>query len=502
MFEKKLNNINKKDNITYIIHIFTLLNKYKKKVMKPLLKLLSIVIVLSQSVFAQATDSSTYVKLFLPDGCVNATVMLQNYSVDSVPNFNPSICSQSSAPFQFDLLASDQDYIVSIIGHDTIHINYTMSSYSLTEDDVTLIEEGSIYQVLDTVILAGDTIINTITNIDSIGSHFFIEYTDLYIISPTDPTDPTDPSGGFTDSMYTELTFPDGCTNAMIYLSYFNEDSVLSINPVQCSQSSTPFVLSELSLDQEFVLNIIANDTININYSLNLYSPISTMNLEEGAIYQIFDSIITGGDTSINVFSNIDTIGPNIVVNYSNIFVLDSIIDSFPWGGSLPGCLECSDEVNNTLLQYLSDAEMDTSQVVLILEQTGIDISITDTDGTEFVPTVMDSFIIFSPFNLEDQYTIVVDQSEISLEWSILLSDGSTVSEGEIGSLDSTINNGMFTISAALSLEEQTTPLEVYNTTYFNLLGKEIKTLDKGLYIKVMQTNKGQVAEKVYLNKQ
>ncbi len=466
--------------------------------MKPLLKLLSIVIFLSQSVFAQATDSSTYVKLFLPDGCVNATVMLQVYSVDSAPNFIPSICSQSSAPFQFDLLASDQDYILSIIGHDTIHINYAISSYSLTEDDVTLIEEGSIYQVLDTVILAGDTLIKTLTNIDSIGSHFFIDYVDLYIFSPTDPTDP---SGGLTDSIYTELTFPDGCTNATIYLSYFNEDSVLTINPIQCSQSSTTFVLSELSLDQEFVLNIIAYDTININYSLSIISPISTMNLEEGAIYQIFDSIITGGDTSINVFSNIDTIGPNIFVNYSNIFVSDSIIDSFPWG-SLPGCLACSDEVNNALLQYLSDAEMDTSQVVLILEQTGLDISITDSYGTEFVPTVMDSFIIFGPFNLEDQYTIFVDLSEISLEWSILRSNGSPVSDGEIGSLDSTINNGMFTISAALSLEEQTTPLEVYNTTYFNLLGKKVKTLDKGLYIKVMQTNKGQVAEKVYLNKQ
>ena len=43
---------------------------------------------------------------------------------------------------------------MSIIGHDTININYAISSYSLTEDDVTLIEEGSIYQVLDTVILA------------------------------------------------------------------------------------------------------------------------------------------------------------------------------------------------------------------------------------------------------------------------------------------------------------------------------------------------------------
>ncbi len=56
----------------------------------------------------------------------------------------------------------------------------------------------------------------------------------------------------------------------------------------------------------------------------------------------------------------------------------------------------------------------------------------------------------------------------------------------------------MFIISASLSIEENTKPLEVYNTTYFNLLGKEIKTLENGLYIKVMQTNKGQVAEKVY----
>ena len=56
----------------------------------------------------------------------------------------------------------------------------------------------------------------------------------------------------------------------------------------------------------------------------------------------------------------------------------------------------------------------------------------------------------------------------------------------------------MFTISASLSLEENTAPLEVYNTTYFNLLGKEIKTLENGLYIKVMQTNKGQITEKVY----
>jgi len=58
--------------------------------------------------------------------------------------------------------------------------------------------------------------------------------------------------------------------------------------------------------------------------------------------------------------------------------------------------------------------------------------------------------------------------------------------------------NEMFTISAALSLEEQTTPIEVYNITYFNLLGKEVKTLDQVLYIKVMQTNNRKVSEKIY----
>jgi hypothetical protein len=58
--------------------------------------------------------------------------------------------------------------------------------------------------------------------------------------------------------------------------------------------------------------------------------------------------------------------------------------------------------------------------------------------------------------------------------------------------------NEMLSINSTLSIEENTKPLEVYNITYFNLLGKEVKTLDKGLYIKVMQTNKGQVAEKIY----
>ena len=58
--------------------------------------------------------------------------------------------------------------------------------------------------------------------------------------------------------------------------------------------------------------------------------------------------------------------------------------------------------------------------------------------------------------------------------------------------------NGMLSINSTLSIEENTKPLEVYNITYFNLLGKEVKTLDQVLYIKVMQTNNRKVSEKVY----
>ena len=58
--------------------------------------------------------------------------------------------------------------------------------------------------------------------------------------------------------------------------------------------------------------------------------------------------------------------------------------------------------------------------------------------------------------------------------------------------------NGMLSINSTLSIEENTQSLEVYNITYFNLLGKEVKTLDQVLYIKVMQTNNRKVSEKVY----
>jgi hypothetical protein len=140
--------------------------------------------------------------------------------------------------------------------------------------------------------------------------------------------------------------------------------------------------------------------------------------------------------------------------------------------------------------------------MVLILEQSDVLISIIDASGFEFTPTLIDGYLVFGPFNIEGLYSIFTgDMDGNGIGWGLLRPSGAEVVADGVMSEPSELLNGMFTINSSLSLEENTAPLELYNITYFNLLGKEVKTLDNGLYIKVMQTNKGQVAEKVYHSK-
>ena len=116
--------------------------------------------------------------------------------------------------------------------------------------------------------------------------------------------------------------------------------------------------------------------------------------------------------------------------------------------------------------------------------------------------TLIDGYLVFGPFNIEGLYSIFTgDMDGNGIGWGLLRPSGAEVVADGVMSEPSELLNAMFTINYSLSLEENTAPLEVYNITYFNLLGKEVKTLDNGLYIKVMQTNKGQVAEKVYHSK-
>ena len=178
----------------------------------------------------------------------------------------------------------------------------------------------------------------------------------------------------------------------------------------------------------------------------------------------------------------------------------------FPWEDGFPGAENnegFDSAIFDNMMSLIDSMDMEDDEMVLIMEQSDVLISIIDASGFEFTPTLIDGYLVFGPFNIEDLYSIFMgDINSNGIGWGLLRLSGAEVVADGVISEPSELLNGMFTVSAALSLEEQTTPLEVYNTTYFNLLGKKVKTLDKGLYIKVMQTNKGQVAEKVYLNKQ
>ena len=177
----------------------------------------------------------------------------------------------------------------------------------------------------------------------------------------------------------------------------------------------------------------------------------------------------------------------------------------FPWEDGFPGAENnegFDSAIFDNMMSLIDSMDMEDDEMVLIMEQSDVLISIIDASGFEFIPTLVDGYLVFGPFNIEDLYSIFMgDMNGNGIGWGLLRPSGAEVVADGVISEPSELLNGMFTISASLSIEEHTTPLEVYSTTYFNLLGKEIKTLENGLYIKVMQTNKGQVAEKVYHQK-
>ena len=183
----------------------------------------------------------------------------------------------------------------------------------------------------------------------------------------------------------------------------------------------------------------------------------------------------------------------------------DSTDFDCPWEDGFPGSENnegFDPAIFDNMMSLFVSMEMEDDEMVLILEQSDVLISIIDASGFEFTPTLIDGYLVFGPFNIEGLYSIFTgDMDGNGIGWGLLRPSGAEVVADGVMSEPSELLNGMFTINSSLSLEENTAPLELYNITYFNLLGKEVKTLDNGLYIKVMQTNKGQVAEKVYHSK-
>ena len=259
------------------------------------------------------------------------------------------------------------------------------------------------------------------------------------------------------------------------------DDSSFVIQPYDIEDVEEFFVWYNLS-DQDYELTVNNLNVSSIGWGVIKISGDSFEIIGDGLIE----------DTTTKLTSNI------------SVFLNDnSEEEENLWDDNFPGTAGVSFDLDSFLhlinLAY-EIINSDSTSMVLVLENTEQNITVTDASGTVLEPTPYgDNFLVYGVIKDNQQYTISVDENEIlDIGWGLYLPITEEIVEDGVITSVGDVLNGRFTVSAALSLEEQTTPLEVYNTTYFNLLGKEVKTLDKGLYIKVMQTNKGQVAEKVY----
>jgi hypothetical protein len=218
------------------------------------------------------------------------------------------------------------------------------------------------------------------------------------------------------------------------------------------------------------------------------------------------DSIVVINDSTIVINGDIITLpGGNGSFPGDGEWPWDDSTDvECPWDDGFPGDSEgeeFDDEVFEEMTDIIAGFDMAADDLVLIIEQTAAILSIIDESGLEFTPTEVDGYLVFGPFSMEDLYTIIIENLEgYEIGWGLFRPMGAQIIGEGVITIEGSLNE-MFTVSSMLSLIETAATLEVYKTTYYNVLGKEVKDPNNGVVIKVMQTNKGEVSTKIYIAK-
>jgi hypothetical protein len=376
--------------------------------------------------------------------------------------------------------------------------NYTFQIEELPDStfSYSLLSLIGFWSILDQGIISSST-----TNIYS--ANFTVEFVDVVDVLVKEPTIipwqngfPGEEGVPFDAESYNAIKSFGSFLGALDKnILIIKKDDVSDFSLISYSDDN-PFVNQSYDIqdiEDYFVWYILPDQDyeLNVNYLSELSTGWGVINISGDSHEIIGDGLIENTTTTLT--SNI-----SVFLNDNGEEEEDSWDDNFPGTSGVSFDMDSFAAEIHLIYEFINS---DSTNMVLVVENTEQNISVTSASGAVLEPTTFDEhFLVFGVIEDNQQYTILVDENEnLDIGWGLFLPvteeivvDGVITSEGDV-------LNGMFTVSTSLSLEEQTTPLEVYNTTYLNLLGEEVKTFDKGLYIKVMQTNKGQVAEKVYL---
>ena len=156
------------------------------------------------------------------------------------------------------------------------------------------------------------------------------------------------------------------------------------------------------------------------------------------------------------------------------------------------------------LFDVISSISVTENQLVLVLEANDLIISVFDQFGFEFSPSLVDGYMVFGPFDINELYNIIIENIDgLEVVWGLfkpMASDIELIEEGVVSAHDSNFGD-IFNLNPMVSVGEIHHDLKVYNTQYYDVMGRKVFNPSSGLYIEVHSTNHGEISNKRFIQK-
>ena len=156
------------------------------------------------------------------------------------------------------------------------------------------------------------------------------------------------------------------------------------------------------------------------------------------------------------------------------------------------------------LFDAVSSITVTENELILVLEANDLIVSVFDEYGFEFLPSLVDGYLVFGPFDINELYDVIIENIDgLQVLWGLfkpMASDLELIEEGIVSATDNNFGD-MFYLNQMISIDEVHQDLKVYNTQYYDLMGREVSNPFKGLYIEVQTTNIGEISTKRFILK-
>ena len=156
------------------------------------------------------------------------------------------------------------------------------------------------------------------------------------------------------------------------------------------------------------------------------------------------------------------------------------------------------------LFDAISSITVTENELVLVLEANDLIVSVIDESGFEFSPSAVDGYLVFGPFDINQLYNIIIENMDgLEVLWGLfkpMASDIELFEEGVVSAIDNNFGD-IFNLNQMISIDEVHQDLKVYNTQYYDVMGRKVSNPSKGLYIEVQTTSIGEISTKRFILK-